>query len=319
MKKISVIMPAYNAEKYIAKSIESVMNQTYDNWELLVVNDGSTDNTEEIATRYANIDSRVRVLTQENRGECGARNLGLEEATGDYISCLDSDDLYDREALSKLYKTMLQDEERKFVYGRTLEVFTNGKKELLGPADLVNGYLESFIHKNNEFRLRFHISALLIERALLEENNIRFHQGIKISGDTGFIIEVLAVTPAYGINDIVSYYMRRDDSITGIKKWIPENWEGQTVIYERTEDFVAKNRPQALEAFYKNRNFAAYRYVLNCIRHGFLDIANNHLKSWENYLTSFYQADGRINDRIKCKMLLLFRDNNKMLKLIGRL
>lgn len=312
-------MPAYNAEKYIAKSIESVLNQTYENFELLVVNDGSTDNTERVAAKYAADDSRVRVLTQENRGECGARNLGLEEATGDYISCLDSDDLYDKEALSKLYEAMVKEEGRKFVYGRTLEIFTNGKKELLGPSDIVNGYLESFIHKNNELRLRFHISAILIERALLEENKVRFHQGIKISGDTGFIIEALAIAPAYGISDIVSYYMRRDDSITGVKKWIPENWEGQTVIYECTEPFVAQKRPQALEAFHKNRNFVAYRYILNCIRHGFINIAQEHLVLWGDYLTAFYKENGRLNDRIKCRLFLLFRNKPKMLKIIGRL
>ena len=99
---ISVVMPAYNAEKYIAKSIESVLNQTYKNIELIVVNDCSKDKTEEIIKRYCKQDARVRNYTNQiNSGVSFSRNFGVEQANGEWVAFLDSDDIWKEEKLQK--------------------------------------------------------------------------------------------------------------------------------------------------------------------------------------------------------------------------
>ncbi len=90
---ISVIVPCYNQAQYLPETLDSVIAQTYVNWECIIVNDGSTDNTAEIAQRYCAKDSRFRYVEKENGGLSSARNAGLEEAKGDYIQFLDSDDL----------------------------------------------------------------------------------------------------------------------------------------------------------------------------------------------------------------------------------
>lgn len=90
---ISVVMPAYNAEKFIGESIESVINQTYQDWELIVVDDGSKDRTAEIAQGYADKDSRIKVFTKENGGISRALNYGLERAQSPWIARLDADDI----------------------------------------------------------------------------------------------------------------------------------------------------------------------------------------------------------------------------------
>lgn len=92
---VSVIMPAYNAELYIGSAIESILGQSYQNWELLVVNDASVDNTESIAKKIAGGDSRIRLFTNvTNMGIANSRNLALENARGRFIAFLDSDDLW---------------------------------------------------------------------------------------------------------------------------------------------------------------------------------------------------------------------------------
>ena len=97
---VSIIMPAYNAEKYISESIDSVLNQTYQNWELLVIDDCSTDNTANIINSYCNKDSRIKYVPQKlNGGAALARNKGIEIAKGKYIAFLDSDDLWRNEKL----------------------------------------------------------------------------------------------------------------------------------------------------------------------------------------------------------------------------
>ena len=89
---VSIMMPAYNAEKYIGQAIESVLAQTFQDWELLIVNDGSTDRTPEIISRYP--DARIRTFHQANGGEASARNTALAHAQGEYLAFLDADDLY---------------------------------------------------------------------------------------------------------------------------------------------------------------------------------------------------------------------------------
>ena len=101
---ISVIIPVYGVEKYIAQCLESVINQTYKNLEIIVVNDGTKDRSADIAKEYAAKDSRIKVYDFKNGGLSVARNRGLEIATGEYISYLDSDDWID----TKMYETLLE-------------------------------------------------------------------------------------------------------------------------------------------------------------------------------------------------------------------
>ena len=101
---ISVIIPVYGVEKYIAQCLESIINQTYKNLEIIVVNDGTKDRSAEIAKEYAAKDSRIKVYDFKNGGLSVARNRGLEIATGDYISYIDSDDWLD----TKMYETLLE-------------------------------------------------------------------------------------------------------------------------------------------------------------------------------------------------------------------
>lgn len=101
---ISVIIPVYGVEKYISQCLESVINQTYNNLEIIVINDGTKDRSAEIAKEYAAKDSRIKVYDFKNGGLSVARNRGLEIATGEYISYLDSDDWLD----TKMYETLLE-------------------------------------------------------------------------------------------------------------------------------------------------------------------------------------------------------------------
>lgn len=96
---ISVILPVYNCEKYIARAIQSVINQSYENWELIVVNDGSKDSSEKIAMSYIDKDERIRVISQENQGVSAARNHGMEKANGEILMFLDADDWFLEETL----------------------------------------------------------------------------------------------------------------------------------------------------------------------------------------------------------------------------
>jgi glycosyltransferase involved in cell wall biosynthesis len=105
---ISVLMPVYNTEKYLSEAIESIINQSFSSWELICVNDGSTDGSLEILRKYEALDKRIIVINQESSGNASiARNVALNYARGEYIHPLDSDDILSNDSLEKTYKTAL--------------------------------------------------------------------------------------------------------------------------------------------------------------------------------------------------------------------
>lgn len=106
--KVSIIMPAYNAEKTIVRCINSLLNQTYRNIEIIIVNDGSTDSTKEICYMYKKKDNRIKVINQINKGVSVARNIGIKRATGELLTFVDSDDYMNELYIEKLVSTLLK-------------------------------------------------------------------------------------------------------------------------------------------------------------------------------------------------------------------
>lgn len=106
---VSIIVPAYNAEKFLKRSIEAILNQTYRNIELILINDGSTDNTEQICLEYAAKDSRVKYFQQENHGQGYTRARGIKESKGEYVAFVDADDYMHPQAYEIMLKSLLLD------------------------------------------------------------------------------------------------------------------------------------------------------------------------------------------------------------------
>ena len=90
---VSIITPLYNGEAFVAQTIDSVLAQTYTNWEMIIINDGSKDNSENIVRTYCDLDPRIKLFNQPNAGSAAARNNGIRRAEGRYIALLDADDL----------------------------------------------------------------------------------------------------------------------------------------------------------------------------------------------------------------------------------
>jgi len=103
MPKISVIIPVYNTEKYLRECLDSVLNQIFQDFEIICINDGSTDNSLQILNEYAKKDERIKVISQKNKGAGAARNQGLKIAKGEYLAFLDGDDFFEKEFLDKMY------------------------------------------------------------------------------------------------------------------------------------------------------------------------------------------------------------------------
>lgn len=150
--EVSVIMPAYNAALYVAESIKSVMSQTYANWELLIVDDGSVDNTKDIIQNFCKKDSRIHYFFQQNGKQGKARNLALSHATGNYIAFLDADDIWLPEKLEIQLKE-IEEKKADLVFSESY-LFTDNVSHSTGLLNSGKGYfngekgLKSFLEIN---------------------------------------------------------------------------------------------------------------------------------------------------------------------------
>lgn len=183
---ISIIIPIYNCEEYLARCIESVINQTYPNLEIILVNDGSTDKSSVICDKYAKKDSRVKVIHKANGGVSSARNLGLENSHGNFISFIDSDDSIDKNMYSEM-KKMIEETNSdicfcniKYIRNGNIEEIKLGDKEIFNREEI----LKSFFDYNGV--------NLATWNKLFRTNvikNIRFREDISIREDALFCAE----------------------------------------------------------------------------------------------------------------------------------
>lgn len=127
MTIVSIIMPCYNASRFIGEAIQSVQSQSFVDWELLVVDDGSMDESVSVVQKYAQNDTRIKLIRQPNSGACRARNNGIEKAQGKFIKFLDADDLLEQECLATQVKQISQLGYRQIPFGDYYNVDENGK------------------------------------------------------------------------------------------------------------------------------------------------------------------------------------------------
>ena len=212
MELISVIMPVYNGEKFVEKSINSVLKQTYKNFELIIINDGSTDNTEEICLKYAKKDRRIKYFKIKNSGPSGARNKGIELSTGKYIMFIDSDDLYMENILEKMLHIAKQGYEC-VICNRILKNSKEEKKIQLAEntMKIKNEFME-YLQKNKMFNPPYN---KLYMTSILKDNKIRFDSNFICGEDYKFNIDYFdKIKTAKFINEFLYVYISNPTSIT---------------------------------------------------------------------------------------------------------
>ncbi|MDD2493997.1 MAG: glycosyltransferase family A protein [Tissierellia bacterium] len=156
---VSIIVPCYNQAKYLPKTIESVISQSCKSWECIIINDGSTDNTEEVANNLCKIDERLRYIYQSNKGVCATRNNAISQSKGEYILCLDGDDYISKNFIEEMVKVLDNNLNVKVVTSK-VQLFGEKNKELKLPAYSIEKLIEQnlFIMTSMFRRIDFDLS-----------------------------------------------------------------------------------------------------------------------------------------------------------------
>lgn len=289
---VSVIVPVYNVEKYLPECLDSILSQTYKNLEVLCVNDGSTDNSEDILKKYQQKDSRIKIITQPNQGLSGARNTAMKFVTGELVTFVDSDDWIDSDTIEKSYK-FFKDSDIDFLCFGSARYFEK------------NGTSRNYYKYNkNEIRnVGSWVTSLCVttwgkiyRTKFLFENNLNFPIGLFYE-DNFFFWGCVSFAKKIGVLENVFYHYRiHDDSIMGRSK---SKSKGMAihVIYglEKIHNLWERNGflnviPGLFESVFEESIKSGFRYLHEEDNREFIDKTRFCVQTWNLRLMKFTLA-----------------------------
>lgn len=253
----SIILPCYNLEKYIKKSIESILNQTYKEFELIIVDDGSTDESLNIIQSFQKEDERIKLIKKSNGGVSTARNMGIKEATGEYILFFDGDDLIEKNTLEILKEN--------FDRNKTDMVSFGYKKIDSGTLDTLKHYssnkFDSKKFTGTDFLKKFllkkidqHICSFGVKKKVLDTNNLYFDENTHRGEDIEFQIKCMSKCRSvlYLDKELFFYCMRQGSAVN--REYIRSDFE----VYLRIYHYLEIGNLDLLQSY---NNYMAVKYL----------------------------------------------------------
>lgn len=306
MEKISVIIPVYNVERYLEQCLNSVVNQTYENIEVLIINDGTKDNSQEIIDLYkSRYPNKIYSFIKENGGLSDARNYGINKATGDYITFIDSDDYIDNTMIEKLYNKIKLDNADISACECYFKYETKMKRVGLNIDDNEN-------IKNVMIKLFPSAWAKLYKKDIFIHNN--FKKGIWFE-DVEFLMRVYpTISKVAVVREPLYYYIQREDSITYTYNEklndLITNWDGVIKHYKQ-ESYYDEYKDE-LEYSYIRYVFGTYikRLAKTKDYHKFSIGVQTSINSVINYFPN-YKKNKYLNPKVPKNLYLKYF--NKMI------
>lgn len=257
MDKISVIVPVYNVEKFLAQCLESLVQQTYKNLEIIIVDDGSPDNSFRVYNKYAKSDSRIKIVKQKNSGVSVARNTGLSVATGKYVHFIDSDDYIDIDYYEKMMSVasgVFPDIIASSVISQNAPMYNIRYKNKLVLKTVTEKFLITNALKNCT------VWRYVFKREFLIKNKLNFIPG-RIFEDMLFMPSaILLANSIVTVPDAYYHYVFNENSLLN-KKYSPNHQEQYDWAEKRLNEFVIENNLSYLICRIKNTEITIYKFL----------------------------------------------------------
>lgn len=243
--KISIIVPVFNVENCIKRCLESIIGQSYTHFELLLINDGSTDNSGTICDEYSKKDKRIKVFHQENAGVSSARNKGITNAKYDLICFIDSDDWIEIDYLNQFFKFGIPSKNSITIQGLACDNLSNDSTSyrIIKQGVYRKNNIGFFFIENN--MLTFGAPyCKLYQRSIIVDNHIFFPARLSYGEDTLFFLEYLQyIETVYSIDSCSYHYMEYNNQTLSKKNHIPENlFEFYSVFYSLVNQFIQTHK-----------------------------------------------------------------------------
>lgn len=264
---ISVIVPVYNAEKYLHKCIDSILAQTFTDFELLLINDGSKDNSGVICDDYAEKDKRVRVFHKGNGGVSSARNMGIDNAIGEYICFIDSDDWIEDEYLNSFFLSNINEDKCLILQDFWVDKY--------GSKSIRRGYYSENFNEKKNVSFFFLIQEVfqkgnpfckLYNRAIIYQHKIRFNGDIHFGEDLLFLLEYIQHIDVFLCIDRVHYHYIKSDSLSLSNSYSSFDLELEFIfLIKNSVDNLIKKGYLPNKALDQYDNYIVY-LIFRCIR-----------------------------------------------------
>ncbi|MCO4639304.1 Glycosyl transferases involved in cell wall biogenesis [Streptococcus infantarius subsp. infantarius] len=217
---ISIIVPVYNTGLYLQKCIESLINQSYENIEIILVNDGSTDNSKQICESYKEKDNRIKVIHKKNEGVSRARNTGIHHSSGEYLCFVDGDDFVMQEYVEYLYE-LIGDESD---ISLTTDMFGNFNKNQVSKEVKELWTPEKAVESILCYRVPIGCYCKMFKREFILKNNLLFSSDIFIGEGFNFNVDCFQRANSVVRGNRKVYYYRRDNELSATTKFSEEKW-----------------------------------------------------------------------------------------------
>lgn len=265
MKKVSVIVPIYNVEKYLVDCIESIINQTYKNLEIILVDDESTDSSGKICDEYAQKDERIKVIHKLNGGLSSSRNAGLFMMTGEYVMFIDSDDMFMPDSVEVMVNE-IENKNADYVIGNYINCFENGKL-YSSPIFNIDKYkpfkLSIKDYKNSFYVMNSSVCNKIFRVSFLKNLNMKFVEGIPAEDAVFTTHCFIKSNNVYYIPNIMYLYRQRDAETSISTNCSKEYFNGINKAYKLIyENFLENNELDFYRCFYaKSMTYIFYKFT----------------------------------------------------------
>lgn len=219
--KISIITPVYNAERYLSKCIDSIISQSYKDWELLLIDDGSSDHSGEICDRYSELDNRIKTFHKTNSGVSSARQYGTDNAMGEYIIHIDSDDWVETNMLKDLYEKAVADNADMVLCDYYIDYANKSIKVKQAPSTLDNKTVLKELFED----LHGSCCNKLIKSAFYKNDCIRFPENMHLCEDLYVIVSILKHNMKIAYLPTAYYHYMQDNNQNSLTKTVNSSYE----------------------------------------------------------------------------------------------
>lgn len=298
---VSIVIPAYNVEKFIGECLQSIQDQTLPDWEAIIVDDGSTDKTIDVIDAIIQHDRRFRLIHQQNGGVSKARNTGLLAATGTHLAFLDGDDMWEPTFLADLLQAM-QAKDVNMAYCGYTHLYANGLRRKFSYPYASGRILLDVI----QGKTQIHIGAMLIRKDLVDTLGLRFTEGCLVGQDQEFIWKLVSKAYVQAVpKELMVYRIRGGSAITAHWRW--QKHIHALYGFERAGEYILSqdhgdyDREHLRHVLRQRIAYKMFKFIWRMIKNGYDEDAKRLMeeKKCSMYLASLDVKDMKLTDRVK--------------------
>ena len=276
MIKVSIVIPIYNTAKYLDKCLTSVITQSYQNIEIILVNDGSTDDCKSICDNYAKKDKRIIVLNQKNSGVSASRNNGIKVASGKYLCFLDSDDFIHPDYVQCLINNIKENT----LSVCQMETFKNDVIPLKNIEEKKEFDRYHFIYLSSMYLLNTPCCKLY-NLDVIKTNKIYFDTGLSLGEDLMFNLNYMQYIDKIIVDMQKLYYYRKDDNLSLSTSYNPKMFDIQLLLYDSFTKFFIKTKMQQEElCIFDSFRFSTLKIIVEN------EFRNKKISFWQRYINT---------------------------------